>query len=251
MTPSLLRVNKYTQQEALSNSRNSTKENNSFFCSIEYDPTNPPIQEWIKELWPVLYRSSGTHTLIDQDIVFGHRKPKSLHTDIFGNSNKKNSTPKYKRRMCRYCPHIDRTSEVTSNSTGRKYRSTVNVTCNSSNLIHMIECTFCVIQYVGQTKIKILIWMNQYYSSNKKRLETLVSRHFNSHSFKGFYPVRIYILTLIREDADSIEGSKQKNKSENYWMARLYSSEPKGLNIKDKIFLHVELCQLSIIVLHL
>ena len=47
--------------------------------------------------------------------------------------------------------------------------------------------------------------MNQHYSSIKKKLETPVSTHFNSHSFKGFYPIRITILTLIREDTDSIE----------------------------------------------
>ena len=97
VTPSLLRVNKCSQAEALSNSRNSTKENNSLFCIIKYNPTNPSIQEWIKELWPALYRSSDTKSLIDQDIVFGYREPKSLqdilvHTNIFGNSNKKKNT---------------------------------------------------------------------------------------------------------------------------------------------------------------
>ena len=70
-------------------------------------------------------------------------------------------------------------------------------------------------------------------SSIKNRLETPVSRHFNFHSYQGFHPVRNSILTLIREDPDSIEGEEQRNKWENYWMARLYSYVPKGLNIKD------------------
>ena len=76
---------------------------------------------------------------------------------------------------------------------------------------------------MGQTKNKILVRMNQHYSSIKNRLETPVSRHFNYYTFEDFYPIRTYILTLIREDADSIEGSEQRNKWENYWMARLYS----------------------------
>ena len=53
--------------------------------------------------------------------------------------------------------------------------------------------------------------MNQHYSSIKNRLETPVSRNFNSHSFEGFYPVRIYILTPIRGDPDSIESSELRN----------------------------------------
>ena len=133
-----------------SNCRNSTKENNSLFCIIEYNPTDPPVHEWFKELWPILYRCSGTCSLTDQVIVFGYRKPKSIqdilvHTNIFGNSNKKKNIPKCKRRKCRHCPHIDKSGEVTSSSTGRKYRSIVNVTCNSSNLIYLIECTICKI----------------------------------------------------------------------------------------------------------
>ena len=86
---SLHRVNKCSQLEALSSSRNTekNKDNQSLFCVTELNPTKPPILEWIKKFWPVLYRSSGTCLLIDQDIVFGHRKPKSLqdilvHTDI-------------------------------------------------------------------------------------------------------------------------------------------------------------------------
>ena len=97
----------------------------------------------------------------------------------------------------------------------------------------MIECTICGIQYVGQTKNKILQRINQHYISIKNKVDTPVSRHINSCSFKGFYPIRIYILTLIREDADSIEGTEMRNKWENYWMARLYSYVTKGLNIKD------------------
>ena len=64
--------------------------------------------------------------------------------------------------------------------------------------------------------------MNQHYISIKNWLETPVSRHFNSHSFKGFYPIRTTILTQFREDPDSIEGQEERNKWENYWMVRLY-----------------------------
>ena len=133
--------------------------------------------------------------------------------------------------MCRLDFKLSGT--VKSNSTGTEYHSLVNVTCNSSNLNYMIECTICRIQYVGQAKNKILSRINQHYSSIKNLVDTPVSRHINSHSFEGFYPIRIYILTLIREDVDSIEAAENRNKWENYWMARLYSYVPRVLNIKD------------------
>ena len=45
---------------------------------MEYNPLNPPIREWVHELWPILYRSSGTRMLVDKRIIFGHSKPDSL-----------------------------------------------------------------------------------------------------------------------------------------------------------------------------
>ena len=97
----------------------------------------------------------------------------------------------------------------------------------------MIQCHICRIQYVRQTKNKIFMRINQHYSSIRNRLETPVARHMNSHSYRGNPPIRIYILNLIHEELDSDEVSAERNKWENYWMARLYSYVPNGLNIKD------------------
>ena len=191
--------------------------------SVQNENSTPPFE------FNKFYVFSTTHNSCystEQDIL--------VHTNIYGNSRcKKKKPPKCNRKNCRHCSRINKSGTVKSNSTGREYHSLVNVTCNSSNLIYMIECTICGIQYVGQTKNKILSRINQHYSSIKNLVDTPVSRHINSHSFEGFYPVRIYILTLIREDTDSIEGTENRNKWENYWMARLFTYVPKGLNIKD------------------
>ena len=85
----------------------------------------------------------------------------------------------------------------------------------------------------ARPRIKFYVELINIIVLSRTSVDTPVSRHINSHSFEGFYPVRIYILTLIREDADSIEAAENRNKWENYWMARLYSYVPKGLNIKD------------------
>ena len=56
--PALHRYNNITQLDALTEK---TKEDNSddncLFCITEFNPLNPPIREWIQELWPSLYRS--------------------------------------------------------------------------------------------------------------------------------------------------------------------------------------------------
>ena len=113
----LLHVNKLSQTECMF-SKNEDTVKDALYSIIEFNSTNPPVKEWIQGLWPTLYRSSGTRTLIDQDIVFGSRKPKSLqgilvHTNIYGNSTKKKKQPpKCKQRNCRHCPLINKTGEV-------------------------------------------------------------------------------------------------------------------------------------------
>ena len=92
----------------------------------------------------------------------------------------------------------------------------------------MIQCWICNIQYVGQTKNKILTRINQHYSSIRNRLETPVSQHMNSHTYRGNPPIKIFILTLIHEEPDSDEASLERIK-----MGKLLDSYfPKGLNIK-------------------
>ena len=161
--PALHRCNAVTQFHTLKGqSKQKETDDNCLFCITEYNPFNPDIRKWIDELWPILYRSSGTWMLVDKRIIFGHSIPESLqdmlvHTNIFGEKRYKNKAPICNRKWkCRHCPKIDRSGEVTSTSTGRKYRSQVLVSCNSRNLIYLIQCQICKIQYVGQTKNKIL-----------------------------------------------------------------------------------------------
>ena len=97
--PALHRCNSITQHEALMPKEEENSNNdNSLFCITEFNPLNPLIQEWINELWPILYGSSGTRMLVDKRIIFGHSKPDSLqdilvHTNIFGEKRYVNKPP--------------------------------------------------------------------------------------------------------------------------------------------------------------
>ena len=84
-------------------------------------------------------------------------------------------------------------------------------------------------QYVGQTRNKILTRLNQHYSTIRTAQETPVSRHFRGHHCKEPYPVRIYILSLIKAD----NAQELRNKWERIWMARLNTYVPYGMNIQD------------------
>ena len=219
------------------NSENS--DNKKIFLILDYNPSLPPIKEWIEELWPIPYKSSATRILVDRIPIIGYRRPKNLQ-DLLVSSDlpeinwfgykKKYSIPRCNRSACRHFPRIDKSGQVISTSTGRKYRTQTRISCTSSNVIYLIQCSICKKQYVGQTRNKILTRLNQHYSSIRNKLETPVSRHFQGHNCKEPYPVRIFILSLIKE-ADNAQDLR--NKWEKIWMARLNSYVPYGMNILD------------------
>ena len=100
-------------------------DNKKLFLILDYNPSLPPLKEWIEELWPILYKSSGTRILVD----IGYRRPKNLQdllvcSDLLEinwlGTKKKNSIPRCNKSACRHCPRIDESGFVTSTSTNRK-----------------------------------------------------------------------------------------------------------------------------------
>ena len=169
----------------------STDTSKRLFLILQHNPTLPPIKEWLEDLWPILYKSSGTRSIVDLPRVIGYRRPKNLldllvrsdlpDPDSILGRRKKIPIPKCNRSRCKHCPKIDKTGSVISTSTGRKYRSQTRVSCGSRNVIYMLQCNICKLQYVSQTKNKILTRVSQHYYSIKKAMDTPVSRHFRSH----------------------------------------------------------------------
>ena len=236
-----LKINALSRKEVLHSDKKNTSDENSMklFLILDYNPSLLPIKEWLLELWPILYKSSGTRKLVDAKPIIGYRRPRNLEEFLISSdlpevqwfpTKKRISIPRCNRSACRHCPVLDKTGWVKSTSTGRKYRTQTRISCTSSNLIYLIQCTICNKQYVGQTRNKILTRLNQHYSTIRTQQETPVSRHFNCHQCKEPYPVRIFILSLIK---NSDNASENRNKWERFWMARLNTYVPYGMNIQD------------------
>ena len=91
-------------------------------------------------------------------------------------------------------------------------------------IIYAIECSKCKIQYVGQTRNKLLNRINAHLSDVRTKKDTPVSRHFNKYSASDY---KLYVLHLCKKS------SGERDKWENYWISRLNTLTPKGLNILD------------------
>ena len=56
-------------------------------------------------------------------------------------------------RNCKLCEQLQKSHYFSSTVTGRKYhiRTTENLNCDSSNLIYLLQCNNCSLQYTGET----------------------------------------------------------------------------------------------------
>ena len=80
VTKAFLDTNKLPRNEILAEKSNSVivDTDKKLFLILDFNPSLPPIKEWLLELWPILYRSSGTRKLVDVKPIIGYRRPKNL-----------------------------------------------------------------------------------------------------------------------------------------------------------------------------
>ena len=66
VSKAFLQTNKLIRKEILEEKSNSNKEDTEkkLFLILDFNPSLPPIKEWLLELWLILYKSSGTRKLV-------------------------------------------------------------------------------------------------------------------------------------------------------------------------------------------
>ena len=125
--------------------------------------------------------------------------------------------------------------------TATNYPSKINISCQSSNLIYLITCSKCGIQYVGQTKNRIIDRFQGHFNDISSGRDTTVASHFNtctpSDSDK-LSNIETTVLDFIKANPHSLTAGKQSDSKEKHWIHQLHTVVPRGLksghNLPDK-----------------
>ena len=145
---------------------------------------------------------------------------------------------------CKMCHVLSTKDDFVSSSTHRIYKyeipsSVSRIDCNSSNLIYLITCKRCALQYVGETCLKIRERFNIHNTCishpEKDHNCRILSEHFSKGSCKG----ATYFVNVIEKLKGSGRDSDGKvdpavtvirRKKETEWMLKLRTVFPYGLN---------------------
>ena len=151
-------------------------------------------------------------------------------------------------RSCGTCPFLEEKNCFHSNSTGQRHKPLTAdqdfLTCKSENVIYMIYCQVCNIQYIGETKQKLIRrFSNHKTNINGKKSGQVVHKHFEE-SGHGISNLRVIPIEKIDKNNVNLRGLNeiQKDKAitkyrlerEKIWISKLQTAYPFGLNITVK-----------------
>ena len=148
------------------------------------------------------------------------------------------------RRDCEVCDMIQEATDFSSNSARRNFDIRCGpLHCNSCNVVYLLECKTCGIQYVGSTITKFRARVNTYKSHHRAYLDrrdrgtlgigkavpqTKLHAHFAQEGHNG---IDDFSFKLI----DTANTEDKLRQRENFWAFRMKTFLPDGLNERDVV----------------
>ena len=153
---------------------------------VTYHPSLTTLARIVKKHLPILHTSSRLKQTVPNPPLVAFRQPKNLR-DLLVRAklntpdpptNTGNNTCGHAR--CKCCKEIVTTNYSRSHNTGRQYNSSAHITYKARNLVYVISCKKCGLQYVGETVTSLHIRINGHRSDIRtKKLEKPVAAHFS------------------------------------------------------------------------
>ncbi len=148
------------------------------------------------------------------------------------------------RSDCLSCPALIRTKEIESYITGRKYTvldiDPNLISCKLQNYIYLLTCLSCYVPYVGESVIVINKRMNIH--RRAKSGCTLFINHYNNVCPGASFSIQILEKLPGNGYLNGVVDEKMREyrlKREDYWMKKLRTVYPYGLNDRTK-FMNVD-----------
>ena len=149
---------------------------------------------------------------------------------------------------CKTCKHVSQGSTFMSNVTRKSYTvvsPSCLMNCATENVIYLISCKKCGIQYIGETSQKLRNRMNNHRNRLRNLTNLYLYQHFNSH---GHSEEDLSIMP-IEEITTSDKGTCAKRlEREDYWCRELCTFYPYGLNDNVRKVGNISKCKDKIVV---
>ena len=237
----ILKARSHKRSDLLNKNKNISNNERVVF-SLPYHPILKDFQKVLNELHIILTHNEE-HKKVFKDIpMIGWRKPKSLKDHLVKAKLTEQKVlsskcaPCNKSKRCQVCQFL--TECTTFSDRGKNVSFEIrngNFNCDSSNVVYLIECKTCSMQYIGSTTTKFRTRLNNYKSSFRKYVsgkKSLPQEHFHKHfSAEGHNGIDDWAIKII----DQAENEISLRRRESFWQYKLQTFSPLGLNERDVV----------------
>ena len=228
------KVHNISRHSALKN--NTKKQCKRVPFVTKFNPRLQGIEKIFKKNLPILHSSPNMKTLIPDPPITAWRKCKSLKDILVKSTLTQNTscvnpgTFKCKIARCKMCNFILDKNTFTSSISKETFSCKQSTSCITNNVIYLITCNQCLVQYVGQTGHNIQTrFRNHRYNIVHKNHSDTIGHHFNTphHSIQH---MKVQIIEQLKTNS-----LQHRLSRENYWINTLKTLHPTGLNIREDL----------------
>ena len=209
---------------------------------LDFNPRLPDISKILKKHIHLISDSPALREIFPKhSIIPAFRRTKNLK-ELIAPSKFKAYTPPTRTTDCGFftcdnkcdlCQNFSTKSiNFHSSTTGFTYKIKEKMDCTSKNVVYLVTCTKCNIQYTGSTSTQFKVRFRNHKSSmltNKKTCELAVHYNKTPHNLKDF------TFLPIEQIYQTNDNNKALLLREAYWMAQLQTLHPYGLNKRNEL----------------
>ena len=132
------------------------------------------------------------------------------------------------RSRCNTCSALMSTDTFTSHYTGKIYSLRTAATCKSRDVVYLLQCRRCGLQYVGETEQALNERLNSHrLDINRKSKDKPVATHFN---LPGHCTADLQVMVINQLQGNDTVLRKIR---EARWITTLRTVSPGGLNLRS------------------
>ncbi|XP_056408807.1 uncharacterized protein LOC130317324 [Hyla sarda] len=206
-----------------------------------YHPFSYKVHGIIRKHWPLLHQALPNVNEFKDPFMPCFRRPRNLRDRLvradIGSANTHSTQTLLKPRKngtfpclhCIQCNSIIKGDRTHHPRSGESIPLKGFFTCDTNFVIYLLKCP-CGLAYVGETTQKIRDRISQHKSTiRRKNLLLPVPHHFDTHNHTPSQ-LRFQVLEQIHRNRRGGNRSRLLKLREAYWIHRLQTLEPHGLN---------------------
>ncbi len=173
------------------------------------------------------------------------RPTQTIHNNSTTSTSNQGVNPNYvsinkcTRHSCDTCDKLYTGCQVTSyfNNYRRNTKChsfATHLSCDSKNVVYLLTCATCGLQYVGETKRALRTRIYEHHRSARNPGTAnckIMASHF-ANTPCSQYGFNVTILEKIRDDLNEKETTTLRRERETFWIQLLKTKDPYGLNQK-------------------